>query len=184
MQVVMISGKSGSGKDTLANFMREHLEQQGKRVITIHYADCVKFYAKQYFGWTGEKDEEGRSLLQNLGTNWVRTKYPNYWADLVGQFLNSIDKQFDIALIPDLRFCNEERRVKKFNKNCITIRINKLNEDGTYILSPSLTPEQHAHPSECSMDDVAFDIMVNNSGTLDDLKEDAKEIIEMIGVEI
>ena len=182
MKVVMISGKSGSGKDTLANFMNELLIAENKRVIIIHYADCVKFYAKQYMGWDGEKDEYGRSLLQNLGTNWVRAKYPNYWADLVGQFLNAVDDQFDVALIPDLRFCNEEHRVKKFNKDCVTIRINKLTEDGDYILNPNLTPKQHKHPSECDMDDVAFDIMINNCDTLEDLKEDAKEVIKMIGV--
>ena len=57
-----------------------------------------------------------------------------------------------------------------------------LCEDGDYILNPNLTPKQHKHPSECDMDDVAFDIMINNCDTLEDLKEDAKEVIKMIGV--
>lgn len=180
MKVILISGKSASGKDTLANFMREEYTKNGKKVLTIHYADCVKFYARQYYRWNGEKDEAGRGLLQHLGTDRVRAKFPNYWADLVGQFLSAIDGDFDYVLIPDLRFYNEYKRVAKFNKNCITIRVNRLNRDGTYMLNSAMTEEQHKHPSECSLDDFSFDYMVDNSGSLDDLRAAAKKTIEMI----
>ena len=152
----------------------------GERVIIIHFADFVKEFARLYYNWNGEKDVAGRHLLQYLGTNVIRKKFPNYWADLVAKFLAAISLKgdFDIALIPDLRFLNEYKIVKKYNKHCYTIRINKIDNNGEYILSPVLTEKQINHESECDLDDFSFDIMVNNNGTLEDLKNSAKEIIE------
>ena len=62
----MISGKMRHGKDTCAQFIKEELERMDKRVLIIHYADYLKFILKQYFGWDGEKNEEGRKLLQTF----------------------------------------------------------------------------------------------------------------------
>ena len=168
MKIILISGKSGSGKDTLANFMRKEYEAQGKKVLTIHFADGVT------------KDVAARTLFQTLGTDKVRKKFPNYWANLVGQFLSAIDGDFDYVLIPDTRFLNEISHVKRYNKDCVTIRINKLNGDGTFIFNPALTPEQNVHPSECELDDYCCDIMINNCDTLVELEKDSKEIVKMI----
>ncbi len=40
----------------------------GYKVLIAHYADLVKYVAKTFFEWNGEKDEYGRSLLQHIGT--------------------------------------------------------------------------------------------------------------------
>lgn len=180
MKVILISGKSGSGKDTIASFLKKIYQQENKKVIIIHFADMVKEYAKLYYNWNGVKDVAGRQLLQQLGTNTVRAAYPNYWAELVAKFLDAAGRKnhFDIALIPDLRFLNEYLIVKKYNKDCTTIRINKINDDGTYILNKAFTQEQNNHPSECDLDDYNFDIMVNNNGTLENLEQSAQEIIK------
>ena len=47
--IFIISGKSGSGKDTIANIMRENYEKKNFRCITLHYADLVKFYCTKYY---------------------------------------------------------------------------------------------------------------------------------------
>ena len=60
----MISGKSGCGKDAAAFLLKEQLAKETDKILTIHFADLVKYYAFQYFNWNGEKDEDGR-----LGTN-------------------------------------------------------------------------------------------------------------------
>ena len=46
---IIISGKAGSGKDTLASFMKEELEKHNKRVLVIHYGDAVKWVLKEFF---------------------------------------------------------------------------------------------------------------------------------------
>lgn len=180
MKVILISGKSGSGKDTLANFLEEQYKKRNKKVLIIHFADMVKEFAKLYYNWDGVKDEKGRTLLQHLGTDTIRATYPNYWAELVGKFLNAVKDDFDVALIPDLRFLNEYKIVKKYNKASFSIRINKIDENGNFILNPLFTAEQNSHPSECDLDDYTFDLMVNNCGTLDDLKADSFEIINYL----
>lgn len=183
MQIIMISGKSGSGKDTLANIMRDQLESHGLKTITLHYADLVKYYLKQYYNWNEEKDEAGRAMLQTLGTDKVRAHYPDYWASAIGQFLASIPTDFDCAFIPDARFPNEIEVVQKYNPQALTIRIERYINDEPYI-NPLFTKKQLNHPSETSLDNYGyFDYIVENKTEgLENLTESAKLILSDIGI--
>ena len=60
MRVILISGSARFGKDSVAFIMKELLEKQKKKVLIIHYADNLKLFAKNYFGWSGQKDQKGR----------------------------------------------------------------------------------------------------------------------------
>ena len=180
MKILMISGKSGSGKDTFANIMREKLSN--KKCITLHYADLVKYYLKQYYNWDGVKDEKGRTLLQQLGTNKVRAKFPNYWAETIAKFLAAIPNDFDCAFIPDARFPNEIEVVKQYNPDALSIRIERYDEKGNNYINPAFTQEQLNHPSETSLDDYEdFDYIVSNSD-LTELEDSAKTILTDIGL--
>lgn len=178
MEIFMISGKSGSGKDTLATLMRKKLENVGCNCITLHYADLVKSYAIQYYNWNGIKDEAGRTLLQQLGTNKVRAKYPDYWAEAIGKFLAAIPKDFDCAFIPDARFPNEIEVVKYYNPFARTIRVERFNEDRTPYINPVFTSIQLNHPSETSLDNYNnFDYIVENRGNDLSMLQNAADII-------
>lgn len=181
MKVVLISGKSASGKDQFAKYLYNYLDNKDYRVLIIHFADAVKFFAKEYFNWNGEKDEAGRTLLQKLGTDIVRKAYPTFWGEIVAKFISATEDSWDFVLIPDWRFINEGNIVKKFNKQTYTVRINRLNENGTYKLNPAFTKAQNEHISEIELDNYDFDYMVDNSGTLTDLTNNAailaKEIL-------
>ena len=63
MSVIMISGKAESGKDFTASILKEELEKKGRKILIVHYADYLKFIAKEYFGWDGVKDEKGRNIF-------------------------------------------------------------------------------------------------------------------------
>ena len=183
-KVILISGKSGSGKDTFAKFLREILEERNERVLTIHFADMVKEYARLYYGWDGQKDIGGRQLLQQMGTNEVRSAFKNYWADLVAQFIKATEDDWDYALIPDLRFLNELKRVKKFNKKkCVSVRVRRYTDDGEIWENPLLTEEQKEHPSETDLDDYLLDWYVDNIGPFEGMKDSAHEFLEAIGEE-
>ena len=180
MIVIMLSGKSGSGKDAVANQMEATLKEINKNTLIIHFADLVKYYAIQYYKWDGEKDEKGRNLLQGIGTHMMRNYDPDYWASIVAKFIGAAKNDFDVVLIPDWRFINEYDRVCDHNQKVIAIRVNRYNEDGSLQKNPSMTEEQLNHVSENQLDNFAFDWIIENRGSLEDLEDSTKLVLEKI----
>ena len=186
MKVVMISGKSMSGKDTVANIMKEKLENAGKRVLVMHFADLVKYYATQYFNWNGEKDKAGRSLLLEIGTTVMRGRYPTYWGEIIGKFIDGYTipehSFFDYILIPDWRFINEYETVYDYaaiqNNETITIRVVRYDENGLDWKNPNMTSDQLNHISECELDNFAFNWIIENCRGLEDLADSVEEIMK------
>ena len=86
MKIILIIGKARMGKDTTANIMKEQLESKGKKVLICHYADLLKYICKTFFGWDGVKDNNGRSILQYVGTDKIRKENPNYWVKFIVEF--------------------------------------------------------------------------------------------------
>lgn len=177
---IIISGKAGSGKDTVAQFMKEELEKHGKRVLVIHYGDAVKWVLREFFNWDGQKDAVGRTLLQRIGTDVVRAQFPNFWTGIVVGLLKAFEpySDFDIALVPDARFPNEVDIALDTLQNCVAVRIDRRNADGSEWINPKLTDEQRRHPSETSLDCYAFDYVIHNDEGLNTLEESAQSILK------
>ena len=171
MKVILISGKAQNGKDTFANILKEKLEQKSNSVVITHFADLVKFVSEKYFGWNGLKDEVGRSILQKVGTDVVRTQKPNYWVDFVIGFLEMFRDEWDYVLIPDTRFGNE---ISRFDETWDTtsVRINRIDFTST------LTQEQLNHPSETALDNYNFDYVINSETGLDKLEKEVDKFIK------
>ena len=190
MKILMLSAKSQHGKDTVANLMREQLEKRGKSVLIIHFADLVKHYATDYYNWNGKKDAEGRALLQMIGTGLLRARWPEYWAEIVGKFLDAIGDLEDIRygfnfiIIPVWRFTNEFETVahyaELFNNPVTTIRVERYNQNGTRYKNPNMTTDQLEHISECQLDNFPFEWIIENRGTIEDLKDSVNIILEHI----
>jgi len=166
MKIIMISGKAGHGKDTAAKLMKKILEQKNKKVLIIHFADLVKHYAHDYYNWDGSKNIDGRALLQKIGTEMMRTYYPEYWAEIVGKFIKiaGISKDFDYCIIPDWRFKNEFSTIYELNtgiNKIYRIRINRENYK-----NPNMTDKQLNHISETELDNTDFDWIIENNGNL------------------
>jgi len=173
MKIICIAGKARNGKDTGGVFLKEALG--GSKCVIVHYADLLKFICKQYFGWNGEKDEYGRTLLQVVGTDKVRRKDPDYWVRFVKSLSELFDGEWDYMVIPDCRFPNEIDKLKGGNNQVISIKIER---DG--FTSP-LTAEQQQHLSETALDNYAgFDYIVKNEGTLEDFKNNIYKIAAKI----
>ena len=161
--IIAISGKAQHGKDTTAAILKELLEADGYRVLTVHYADLLKQICRSFFGWDGQKNAEGRHILQYVGTDIIREKHPDYWVDFVIGILNMFPDEWDYVLIPDCRFPNEIDRLREAGFDTIHIRVVRLG-----FTSP-LTAQQQAHPSETALDRTIPDYTVHNAGTLGDL---------------
>lgn len=184
MKCIVISGKAGHGKDATAQFMREALESHGKKVITIHYADAVKWVLRDYFNWDGNKDENGRHMLQYIGTDVLRKNYPNFWTGIVAGLLSAFNNEglFDVALVPDARFENEVDITMETIPDSTCVRVRRENPDGTLWVNEKLTEEQRQHPSETSLDNYAFDYIIHNDEGIDLLKESAITVLVDLGI--
>lgn len=161
---VCIGGKARNGKDTTARILCEELQAKGKRVLIAHYADLLKYMCKTFFGWNGEKDDVGRTLLQRVGTDVVRKKSPNYWVDYIVGVVSLFPDEWDYVIVADTRFPNELERIEKKGYDYTYVKVDRQN-----FVSP-LTEEQQNHPSEIALDGVVPNYVIRNGGTLDDLR--------------
>lgn len=181
MKIICISGKAGSGKDTAANFLKESLEADFKKVIITHYADLLKFIAEKYFEWDGNKDEVGRSLLQNLGTGSFRKRDPDFWIKFIARILDLFPDNWDYVIIADARYPNEMYYWKEHGYDCVTVKITaEFGQDGDWGKSHGLTEVQKQHSSEALVDGLEADFEINNDGTLQDFYEDLGFLLENI----
>lgn len=192
-EVSMIIGLSGymqSGKDTAGKMIQEMV---GMKVGTmfVSYFNIKKFATKLkkiagiMLGVDASKFEDQdykesylppewgkmtvRQFLQNLGTKairhhvhedaWVIATMADYKPDGPGWIMT------------DCRFPNEAQAIK--DRGGIIIRINRE--------VPGVSQKFiDRSESEVSLDDWKFDYVVNNLGSLDDLRNQIKEILRQI----
>lgn len=152
MEIVLVSGKARSGKDSFAKELKKKLEEKGKKVVITHYADSLKHICKYFFDWDGNKDERGRNLLQKVGTEGFRKKYPNFWINFIKNILEVFPDEWDFVIIPDCRFKNEIELWKQDGYCVHTVRMERMD------YQTELTVEQQHHQSEIDLDDYEFDI--------------------------
>lgn len=149
--IICISGVAGSGKDTLAEVLQYTLKYRyNKKILIVHNADLVKYAAKIFFKWDGSKNEEGRTLLQTLGTDLIRNKeQEDYWVNfLITMVKASSDMLYDYIIIPDCRFLNE---INRWIDEGFTVYSIKRVRDN---LKSKLTDSQKNHSSETSINDI------------------------------
>lgn len=172
-KVILISGKARSGKDTLGNMLKDQIEHTSDNNVCIfHIADYLKYFVATYRDWDGKKDEVGRTLLQDTGTVG-RQIYEDFWVEVSRYAIMLLSKYYDYVIIPDVRYKNELTRLSEFF-NTYSIRINRKQQN-------DLSEAQQNHKSEVDLDDYeAFDKFINNDYTLDILREEAKNIVNII----
>jgi hypothetical protein len=163
MKVILLSSKARHGKDSTATILKKLLESDDKKVLVCHYADLLKYICKTFFGWNGNKDDQGRSILQQVGTDTIRKQNPNYWVNFISGFLKMFPDKWDYVIVADCRFPNEITQMKLDGWDVMTVRVNRLN-----YVSP-LTEEQQNHPSETALDGYQFDYYIDSESGLDNL---------------
>lgn len=113
--VILISGKAGSGKSTIAELLEAKLlDIPSITVMKYGFADPIKYIAKSFGEWDGEKDEKGRTFLQKIGKIF-RDYKEEIW---VKHFLTQLDRRagmfpFNFSIIHDWRFPNELAYLQK-----------------------------------------------------------------------
>lgn len=156
-KMILVSGKAENGKTTTAELLKKRLELLGYKVVITRYAYYLKDLATRYCGWNGTKDEAGRELLQQLGTDIIRQKLnkPNFHVGRICEDVEICQNYVDYVIIDDARFPNEIYYPKAmFGDKVISVRVNRKN------YKSSLTNEQQKHLSEIALDDFNFDFKI------------------------
>jgi len=172
-KIVVIGGSANHGKDTFGKYLKEQLEQSGNKVLIMHFADYLKYICKQYFQWNGEKDIEGRTLLQFVGTDRIRSIYPNFWVENIENFINIFKYDFDYFILPDFRFKNEYWYFKDLNYPIISMKINRIG------YKSNLTLEQQSHPSETGLNNFEFDFATYIEEGLENVENAVERFIKI-----
>lgn len=182
--IISITGKIGSGKDTIADIIMQYTPYHdweikkfaGKLkdiaeilsgVPKINFED--QEFKKQDMG--PEWGMTYRDLLQKLGTEAMRNGlHENVWVNaLFADYHFNIeeDEQMPNWLITDCRFPNELEAVKTHKG--ITIKV--IRDSGNTIGT--------THASETALDDYTeWDYVVDNNGSIEDLKTQVFSILE------
>jgi adenylate kinase family enzyme len=185
MQLVAISGFQGSGKDTVAKIL---VEEYG--YIKLSFADSLKNAISTIFNWDRQllegDTEESRSwretvdewwskrleiplltprwILQNIGTEVLRNHFhSDIWlASLENKLQTMNSGKF---VISDCRFPNEMEMIKRLGGTLI-----RVNRDIQNII--------YNHESETAWTICSFDYVLENNGTIVDLKNAVTKIFE------
>lgn len=114
--IIIISGKQGSGKDTLSNALKEQIEQRLKRKVfqhkfakTIYEIHDTTLGILKKYGVNVEKDKYG-DLLQYLGTEFGRNNFgTDVWCAITKYLIQSdlASHPNSVCIVSDCRFENE-----------------------------------------------------------------------------
>ena len=169
-QILLLSGKAGSGKNTFGDMLKKELGNKDKKVLMLAYADYLKFICYTYFGWDGKKDKKGRTLLQIKGDE-ITIVDKNFFVDIVIDLIKVLYSKYDFFIVTDARFKNEILEIKRQFKNVKSIRIVRPN------FKTTLTKEQQRHKSEVELDYFNFNHYIENN-SLEGLKQTANEFVK------
>ena len=143
MNIYLICGKAGSGKNEVADYLCEKLDNS---VITA-FSKYIKMFALELTDWDGTDGHKPRKFLQEMGDN-LRAIDPNFLTKRMKEDIEVYElKGIKNVIISDVRLLNEVEYFKKIKKyNVITIRVNS--EVSTRVL----TEEQKMHHTETELD--------------------------------
>ncbi len=184
-KIILLSGKSGVGKDTLANILISKLNHN--KAKRIAFADVPKELCANilnvdvsYFHDRKIKDSfipnmklTYREFLINLAEG-IRKSFGNdFWAKMCLEKETNV-KDIEYYIVSDLRLLDELHKVYEFcninNFDCVSIRINN-----------SLLKSESEHITEVNLDNYPdWDFIVDNSSTIQWLMDTADDITNKI----
>ncbi len=166
-KIIILSGKQFSGKDTVAKFLLEYLTNYKR----IGLGDAIKLEYSRRKGLTIEEIETNKSQYRGdliaLG-DWGRMQDPDYW-------LKRIIEQNDNVIVPDIRMPHELEVFKANGATTIRVEAPRDNRAARGVLV------KENDPTETLLDNIKeWDFVIQNDGTLEELKVKALEIAKKL----
>lgn len=199
MYKIAICGKANSGKSTVSKFIMKELCKQLKDKVYVSckyiaFADPIKAMIRLMFPTLPEKYITGssthrasiipgaftknnnpltvRQLHIDLGTEIGRAYKETIWLESFDYAFENA-KHKDVVIVTDVRFRNEFDHLKKLG----FYQIRLLRGD------PIEAAMKSSHSSEVEQDFIKneeFNFVLNNNGTLKDLKNEVTKIVNQI----
>lgn len=173
--IIGISGKAGSGKDTVAEILFEKIH--GGKIIA-HFADNLKDIISRLLRISYQDlmnpefkkktvdlfpQYTYRTLMQAIGTKF-REIDKDFWVKLMMETFKYSNNY--TILIADVRYKNEAEAIKKAGG--VLVRINRD------------IPRINKHSSETDLDNYKFDYIINNNKDLDNLETEVNMFLEYL----
>lgn len=103
MLVILLTGVSGCGKDTIAKELATLYKAEGLKVQILHNADPAKDILKRYFGIDDYKTDIGKKVIMGV-TDLMYDKANYFFFEKLT--MRNLDYDTDVAIIPDWRYRN------------------------------------------------------------------------------
>ncbi len=166
-KIIAFSGKQLSGKDCVAKLLLGYLSE----FTRIGLGDAIKIEYMEQTGLSLEEIEKNkaqyRADLIALG-NKRRAEDKDYWIKKI------IDMPYSIV-VPDMRMLRELEMFKSVN--AFTVRVNATLETRQSRGALSNVDDN----TETELDSVVgWDYVIDNNGTLDELKEEVYKLFEYL----
>ena len=171
--VVVINGAGTSGKDTFIDKFSEVCYEAGREFLPYRFSsvDTIKTSAK-LIGWDGVKDDKGRRLLSDL-------------KDAMTRYNDAPFKYMENKVHVYERLCKENnthgflffhiREPQEIQK-----MVEKFNAVSLLVVRDSVFLDNFTNHADKNVYDYDYDYQVFNNGTLDDLKNSAREFFKYL----
>lgn len=187
-KIILIAGGKGQGKDTFAGILKELKPELALKAfadplkdiickslnITRDKLDFFKNDESYRIGFGSPKGKlctgtTVRQLLQNFGTEGMKPIFGNtVWAEV---FATSLEPNTDYV-VTDFRVLEE---IQYLNEN-----LGDIYQIITVQVQRDLGDTTDGHITENGLVDFEFDYVIDNNGTLDDLRVEAVNFLDSI----
>ena len=192
--IIGLHGKIGAGKDATCEIMRYFLYRNAETFSfeewsmsggfsnwrNVKISHRLKEIVSMLTGYTMEQIEDRslkdapiktwkdshvtlRTVMNEVGTEIARKLNPDIW---IMSTFSTYDENEDDWIITDVRFPGEADYIR--NKGGIIIDIKRDIDYQTV---------NYDHLTETAMNDYSYDYVIDNNGSIEDLKEEVKKIL-------
>lgn len=186
-RIILLGGLARSGKNATGEILFSKLKATGKKVEMVAFAEDMKRRCEAAFGpiikrleeaygikiegdFRENKSEFHRSILQQVGTNFVREANPGFWVEQLLNYITRSDNEYFI--VTDFRFPNEYFSLLRSFEVADIITIQIIRD----------SVPRGSHVSENSLTQFKFDCIIRNDGDLKALEDKVERIMVTEGI--
>lgn len=175
--VITLTSVARGGKDTVADMLKQYVEENGYRVLILSYAMLLKAICARNFNYSDANKDTERHILQEFGDT-MRGVEEDFFVSHVWHTIDLLHEKYDLFIISDARYDNE---LGKFPYTLMYPTYNVLITRDNF--DNGLGDAERKHSSEqlaTNPQYEKFHCVIDNSGDLSNTYEQVKEILDTI----